>query len=190
MSHGRFVHVPRWTLLAAATSVAAVVVVGGAVAGVRAAAGPGSAPAAAAAASPVTAPVDTFSAAVAAGGPQNDFYLFLARHAGQVVRLSVQARSPGQVVATGARPRFGLSSGCAGTSPPPNCDRMVAVTAATYVLQDVGPATGATARYANGVFTVTGHFAVGQPTRDAGGGVTVPLHAVALGGPWITEDDE
>ncbi|HEY6748333.1 MAG TPA: hypothetical protein VI357_21765 [Mycobacteriales bacterium] len=169
------------------TSFVAVVAVGGAVAGARAAAGPDPA---AVAGPPVTAPVDAFSAAVVAGAPQNDFYLFLSRHAGQVVRLSVQARSPGQVVAAGNPRRFGLSTGCAGTSPPPNCARMVSMTATTYVLRDVGPATGATTGYANGVFTVTGHFAVGQPTRDAGGVVTVPLRALAPGGPWMTEDDE
>jgi hypothetical protein len=187
MPHGRLLDLPRWTRLVAVTSFTAVVAVGGAVAGVRAAAGPGPAPAAA---PPLTAPVDGFSAAVVAGAPQNDLYLFLARHAGQVVRLGLQVRSPVQVVAAGNPRRFGLSSGCAGTSPPPNCDRMVSVTAAAYVLHDIGPATAAAASYANGVFTVTGHFAVGQPTRDARGVVTVPLHAVALGGPWMTEDDE
>jgi hypothetical protein len=187
MSHGRFLHRPRWIRLAAVTGFAAAVAVGGALAGVRTAAG--TAPTAAAAA-PVTAPVDAFGATVVAGAPQNDLYLFLARHAGQVVRLDVQARSPGQVVAAGNVRRFGLSSGCAGSAPAANCDRMVSISAATYVLHDVGPATAATARYASGVFTVTGHFAVGQPTRDAGGVVTVPLHAVALGGPWMTEDDE
>ena len=187
MSHGRSLHRPRWSRLAAGTTFVAVVAAGGVVAGMRAGAGPNQA---AAAAPPVAAPVDGFSATVVAGAPQNDLYLFLARHAGQVVRLSVAARSPAQVVAAGNPRRFGLSTGCAGTSPPPNCARMVSMTATMYVLRNVGPATAATADYANGVFTVTGHFAVGQPTRDAGGAVTVPLHAVALGGPWMTEDDE
>jgi hypothetical protein len=142
------------------------------------------------ASTPGPAPVDSITVTVGDSTAANNVYLFLAAHAGQIVTVNVQAKAPLKAV-TGGNPRLlSLASGCGGSRPPANCAVALQIAGVNYVVYDVNATTGAKTTYLNGVYTVTGTFAVGQPTRDAKGMVTVPLRALALGGPAGVEDDE
>jgi hypothetical protein len=142
------------------------------------------------AAPPAAAPVDTFRASVADGAAQNDLYLFLAAHAGQVVRVSVTVSAPVvQARMTGNPRTITLSSGCGSTAAPTNCARVLGLAGATYAIYDAAT-SGVTVTLAGGRYTLSGYFAVGQPTRDAKGVGSVPMRALALGGPGISEEDD
>jgi hypothetical protein len=148
------------------------------------------APSGGTAAPPAAATLDSYSATVSNGASENDLYLFLAARQGRMVTLSLQVKAPVKVSLSANPKTLVMSSGCGGTKPAGNCAAMLAPSGVTYVLQDVGTVTQTTLTYANSVYTVTGRFVVGDVTLSAAGMATVPLRAVALGGPAGAEDDE
>jgi hypothetical protein len=141
-----------------------------------------------AAAAPAAAQIDSYSGSVTNGASQNDLYLFLAAHAGQFVHVNIQVSSAVKVQMTGNPRTITLSSGCGGGKPPANCDRALRIAATSYVIYDAN-AAGATMTVRNGTYTVTGNFAIGQPTQDSKGMSALPVRAVALGGPGMADED-
>ena len=139
---------------------------------------------------PAPAPPDSLTVTVGDSAAANSAYLFLAAHAGQIVTVNVQARSPLKAVTSGNPRMLSLASGCGGSRPPANCSLALQIAGVNYAIYDVTAATGAKTTYLNGVYTVTGTFMVGQPTTNGNGIVTVPLRALALGAPAGVEDDE
>jgi hypothetical protein len=139
---------------------------------------------------PVAAQIDSYSGAVTNGASQNDLYLFLVAHAGQVVHVDVQVSSAVKVQMTGNPRTITLSSGCGGTKPPANCDRALRLAGTSYVIYDASASSGVTVTSSNGIYTVTGYLAIGQPTQDSKGMYALPVRAVAPGGPAMADNDE
>jgi len=173
-------------LLARGLAIAVAALVAGLVVTMQA--GPGAAGPTVAAA-PVAAPIDSYSGSVTNGATQNDLYLFLAARAGQVVHVNIQVSSAVKVQMTGNPRTITLSSGCGGTKPPANCDQAMRLTATSYLIYDANATAGATVTVRNGTYTVTGDFAIGQPTQDSKGMWALPVRAVALGGPAMADED-
>jgi hypothetical protein len=183
--------VPTRLLAAGSAALTALAVVAVAVAGqaVRSDAAARTAGTVESAVAPAAPRIDTFNGSVTNGASQNELYLFLAAHAGQLVRVSVQVSAPVHARLTGNPRSLTLSSGCGGAAAPANCARAAGLADTTYAIY-AGHGGGTAVTSANGRYTVSGHFAVGQPVHDATGRSSLPLRAVELGGPGISEEDD